>query len=103
MNSGRRPEVCAVYKFLKKWNALIIHFSGTPKGAGVERGAAHLFPADLQHVVNRNAMGGLSCSIVKPGDVFDGSQRNATGSIGVVLGLQSRESLVAVNPSDFGS
>lgn len=99
----QKPEVAEVHCFLRRRNALIVHFSGTPKGAGVERGEAHLFPADLQHVVDHRAMGGLSCSLVTPGDIFHGKERNATGSIGVVLDLQTKSSLVAVHPSDCGS
>lgn len=45
----------------------------------------------------------MSCSVVRPGDVFHGSERNATGSVGVVLDLQSSNSLVAVHPNDCGS
>jgi hypothetical protein len=98
-----KPKVEEVYDFLREHNALFVHFSGTPKGAGIERGEAHLFPNDLLHVARGGAMGGVSCSVVKPGDVFVGFERNATGSIGVVLGLQTKDSLVAVHPSDCGS
>jgi hypothetical protein len=99
----QKPEMSEVTNFLRKHNALLVHFSGAPKGAGLERGNDHLFPADLTHVLQGKAMGGLSCSVVLPGDVFGGIERNATGCIGVVLGLQSPNSLVAVDPDDCGS
>lgn len=99
----KKPEVAEVYDFLSKHHALIVHFSGAPKGAGVDRGSAHLFPADLKFVVDGHAMGGISCSTVKPGDTFHGFERNATGCIGVVIGLQHKQSLVAVDPADCGS
>jgi hypothetical protein len=98
-----KPKISEVHAFLRKHNGLIVHFSGAPKGAGKERGPAHLFPADLQHVIERRAMGGLSCSVVCPGDTFHGFERNATGAIGVVLDLSTDASLVAAHPHDCGS
>jgi hypothetical protein len=99
----RKPTICEVYKFLHERNALIVHFSGTPKGAGKERGSSHLFPCDLHHVLRGLAMGGLSCSVVWPGDKFAGFDRNATGSIGVVVGFRTDQSLVAAHSGDCGS
>jgi hypothetical protein len=101
--SVEKPDLREIHDFLRGRNALIVHFSGAPKGAGVDRGAAHLFPVDLQHVIAGHAMGGVSCSVVHPGDVFHGFERNATGCIGVVLGLKSKESLVALDRHDCGS
>ncbi len=49
------------------------------------------------------AMGGVSCSIVRPNDIFHGFNRNATGCIGVVLDLKTESSLVAADPHDCGS
>lgn len=98
-----KPKISEVHAFLRKHNGLIVHFSGAPKGAGKERGSAHLFPADLRHVINGCAMGGLSCSVVRPGDIFHGFKRNATGCIGVVLDLKADASLVAADPQDCGS
>ena len=73
---------------------------GAPKGGGFD----HLFPEDLQHVIAGNAMGGLSCSVVRPGDIFHGAEeRNAIGSIGIVLDFQSKDCLVAADPHDCGS
>ena len=100
---SRKPTREEVREFLCQRNALLVHFSGAPKGAGLERGAAHLFPTDLRHVVDGHASGGLSCSVVQPGDVFQGIARNATGSIGLVLDLKSADSLLAVSADDCGS
>lgn len=102
MAAFKKPEVPEVYEFLRGHNALIVHFSGTPKGAGSN--FEHLYPADLQSVVNLEAMGGVSCSVVRPDDEFSDLERaNATGCIGVVLGLRDKDSLVAVHPHDCGS
>lgn len=101
--TAKRPSVNEVRLFLASRNALIVHFSGCPKGAGFERG--HVYPADLQHVLAREAQGGLAASVVMPGDRFaaDFSHCNSTGCIGVILDLNSPESLVAVSPHDCGS
>ncbi len=91
-----------IYEVLYEHNALIVHFSGCPKGAGVER-EDHMYPNDLKYVLDGNAQGGLSCSTVKPGDCFYGIERNATGCVGVLLGLKTDNSLRAVSPDDCGS
>lgn len=97
----KKPTVDEVHNILQRHSALIVHFSGAPKGSGVERG--HLYPQDLHHVKNGNAMGGVSCSVVCPTDVFHGDNRNAMGCIGLVLDLTESNSLVAVSPHDCGS
>jgi hypothetical protein len=100
--SFNKPEIADVYSFLRRHNALIVHFSGTPKGAGSN--FDYLYPADLQNVTALGGMGGLSCSAVRSGDEFaDLDRANATGCVGVVLGLQSKASLVAADPNDCGS
>lgn len=96
-----KPSIAEVHAVLSAHAGLIVHFSGAPKGSGVERG--HMYPQDLLHVIAGHAMGGVSCSVVKPGDNFYGIQRNATGCIGVILDLTAPESLVAVSASDCGS
>jgi hypothetical protein len=45
-------------------------------------------------------MGGLSCCVMGAHDNFD---KHSWGSIGVVLGFKSKESLVAADPHDCGS
>lgn len=98
----KRPTVQEMYDVLKKYNALIVHFSGAPKGAGASRNN-NLYPNDLQHAINGHAQGGLSCSTVIPRDNFQGLYRNATGCIGIVLGLKGKESLSGAYPKDCGS
>lgn len=97
-----RPMVDEVYNLLCQRSALIVHFSGAPKGAGAVR-KDHLFPNDLLHVINMKATGGVSSSVVLPNDNFHGVNRNATGCIGVILGLKGRESLEDANCEDCGS
>jgi hypothetical protein len=96
-----KPEIADVHAFLRKYKALVVHFSGAPKGSGKGRG--YFFPSDLRHVIEGNAMGGISCSVVIPGDVFSGPDANATGSIGVVVDLRTPASLVGADASDLGS
>lgn len=97
----KKPTVNEVHNVLRRYDGLIVHFSGAPKGSGVDRG--HLYPRDLRHVEQGKAMGGVSCSIVCPTDTFHGNRRNAIGCIGLVLDLIEPDSLVAVSPSDCGS
>lgn len=92
----------AIYGILEQNNALIVHFSGAPKGSGKCR-LDHMYPKDLLHVVNEYAQGGLSCSTIMPTDNFYGIDRNATGCIGVVLGLKSDCSVTSATPNDAGS
>ncbi len=95
-----RPEKQHVYKLLEQHNALIVHFSGAPKGVGND---SYLYPNDLKNVINGKAQGGLACSTVTPTDIFSGFNRNATGCIGVILGLNTCQSLVEVSQTDCGS
>lgn len=101
--SPKKPTVRQVYGLLSQHRGLIVHFSGAPKGVGKDRGAAHLFPSDLLHVIDGCAQGGVSSSVVRPGDVFSGHSRNATGTVGVILGLVEPQSLVAADRKDCGS
>ena len=97
-----KPTIEEVYAFLRQKSALIVHFSGTPKGGGSD--FDFLYPDDLKNVIALQAPGGVSCSTVMPGDEFaDLGRANATGCIGTVLGFQSRDSLVSVDPHDCGS
>ena len=98
-----KPEVSAVYEFLRSSNALLVHFSGTPPGTGKDRGK--LYPHDLKFATeHQETHRGLACSVVKPGDNFHGYEnRNATGTVGIILGLKSRDSLVGVSHTDMGS
>ncbi|TAH66236.1 MAG: hypothetical protein EWM45_11920 [Rhodopseudomonas palustris] len=97
MRHFNKPEIVELYELLSRRDALIIHFSG-PKGG--EEDSARLFPRDLMNVVSGGAQGGLSCCAISVGDDFD---RHAWGTIGVVLGLQTRNSLVVASAHDVGS
>jgi hypothetical protein len=92
-----KPEVVNVYALLGQSNSLIVHFHG-PKGD--ELRPERLFPHDLCAVVAGRAMGGLSCCTVGPLDHFD---KHAWGSVGTVIGLQHKQSIVAAEPNDCGS
>lgn len=100
MRSPTKPSLNEVLSFLANNNALIVHFSGTPKGVGM---SDKYYPEDLQDVLHGKAQGGLSCSVVKPGDEFHSSNRNTTGSVGVVIKPTTPESIIAVSHSDLGS
>lgn len=101
MNALLRPPLKDIYEFLDSQQALIVHFSGAPKGIGADRG--RLFPEDLLAVLDGAGAEGLSCSAVRPGDIFSGLTRNAIGCIGLILKPRSPQSLVGVGPSDLGS
>lgn len=96
-----RPAIAQVHDILRRHHGLIVHFSGAPKDSGADRG--FLYPADLHHVVAGRAMGGISCSVVTPTDVFDGLERNATGCIGVIVDLTTPHSIASAAAGDAGS
>jgi len=97
-----RPHLAEIHNVLAKYNALIVHFSGTPKGAGSN--FEHLFPLDLIEVIKGNAHTGLSCSTVLPGDNFANlDSANATGCIGVILGMKTNQSIRDAHYTDSGS
>lgn len=95
-----RPSLVEIEEFLIQNQALIVHFSGTPKGVGP---GEHLFPDDLLHVLAGNAGGGLSCSVVTPRDSFHGGTRHATGTVGLIICPRLPASLIGVSPGDAGS
>jgi len=102
MSGYQKPEICEVHKLLEKHDALIVHFSGTPKGAGSD--FDYNFPGDLRKVAEGSAITGISCSVVTPRDQFACLEKaNATGCIGVIVGLSAPDSLVAASPGDCGS
>lgn len=99
-----RPPVGDVYQLLQSVNGLLVHFSGAPKGSGQTDPERLWFPDDLTKVLEGNAHGGVSASIVMPGDTFGEWQgNNAIGCIGVILGLQSPQSLRCADSADCGS
>ncbi|QCI64584.1 hypothetical protein [Phreatobacter stygius] len=95
-----KPEVVEVHEFLRRHCALIVHFSGTPGGADPD---SPKFPDDLTTVIGGQAKDGVCCSVVKPGDTFDGFDRHAFGTVGVILDLNAKESLATADPGDGGS
>lgn len=96
-----KPTTNEIYAFLNKKSGLVVHFSGCPKGIGREN---NLYPDDLNKIINDHVHGGLSCSLIIPGDNFsaDNVRNEATGAIGVIVGFDE-DGLVAVSPSDCGS
>lgn len=98
----KKPRLKVVDAFLCRHRALVVHFSGTPKGAGST--FEEPYPDDLLTVIKGGASTGVSASLVMPGDEFNDVHRaNATGCVGVVLRLRDPTSLVAVHPRDCGS
>lgn len=96
-----RPEVTEVHKVLNAWGGIIVHFSGVPSGTST--GLNLQFPDDLNHVLTGNAQGGISCSTVRPGDTFEGPQRNSWGCVGVIVRGRTPWSLAGVDAHDCGS
>lgn len=100
MHFPAKPSLDEVRLFLAKHQALVVHFSGTPKGIGPGQ---ETYPKDLIKVCSGGAQGGISCSVVKPGDRFHGDICHGTGSVGLVIALNGANSLVAVSEKDVGS
>lgn len=97
-----RPGLDEIHAVLATHRALIVHFSGTPKGGGSDY--EHLYPADLEEVIAGRCNGGLSCSTVMPGDEFaDLNRANATGCVGVILGLKAPQSILDAHRRDCGT
>jgi len=101
----KRPTVDEVLQELRRWEGIIVHFSGVPPG--MSAGTNLAFPADLQYVIAGNAQRGISCSTVRPGDRFEAippsTWRNSWGCIGVIVRPQHPWSLVGVDRHDAGS
>lgn len=97
-----RPSLSDIHRVLAAHSALIVHFSGTPKGSGSN--FEYLFPYDLEEVIAGRSQTGISCSTVMPGDEFrDLSSPNATGCIGVILIPLAPGSVLDAHPTDCGS
>jgi hypothetical protein len=88
-----------IHSCLAARNALIVHFSSNPNISDFDR----FFPEDLRGVIAGNAMCGLCCSAVLPGDSFHGINANSFGSIGVIIDLVEAASLRAVTVGDGGA
>jgi hypothetical protein len=91
-----RPSIQEVHEILRKHRALVVHFSSVPRLDNTE----HHFPDDLRYALNNpNMRGGLCCSVVRPGD----TRENAFGTVGLILDLNTNESLIAVSRGDGGA
>lgn len=91
-----------IHDLLRHHNALIVHFSGVPKGVGLGKKE---FPCDLRDAINGSAAFHLSCSIILPPDRFSlfGETPPATGMIGIILDISSPDSITYVSHTDGGS
>jgi hypothetical protein len=89
-----KPDVATTHQVLRKYNALIVHFSSVPKLDN-----KFYFPEDLRYALNNPDNGGLCCSTVMPGDKLD----NAFGAVGLIFDLSAADSLIAVSSGDGGA
>ena len=96
-----KPSTKDIHSFLNEKNALVVHFSGCPKGAGP---GEKIFPDDLKDVLSGAITGALSCSVVIPGDRYshEPDEGNAIGTVGVILDVDG-SNLTAVGHRDAGS
>jgi len=77
--------------------ALIVHFSGVPKGTGHPM----QYPGDLAKAL-ADTQEILCCSTIEPGDLARRPPA-ATGSVGVVVGPIDEASIIFVHHDDVGS
>jgi hypothetical protein len=98
-----RPEVADVHELLRRKNSLIVHFSGTPPMHCENWGEDHFYPKDLRHVIDGKAQRGICCSTVKPGDAFVPPNAASTGCVGVVIRMNSKDSLIFASCRDDGT
>lgn len=96
-----RPEVARIHELLREWGGLVVHFSGVPKG--VPSTFNQPYPGDLLQIADGKAQGGLSCSAVRPTDIFDGFHTHAWGCVGVIVRPRAPHSLIGVSAGDLGS
>jgi hypothetical protein len=90
-----RPTIAEVQEILRRYRALVVHFSTLPR---LDRQV--FFPEDLRYVINNpNLPGGICCSVVKPGD----TKENTFGEVGLILDFSTSESLIAVSRADGGA
>ena len=102
MQNYNRPTEQEINCLLRQKSALIVHFSGAPPGSGSPYD--DVYPVDLKKVITGRCQGGLSCSTVMPNDNFsDLKTANATGCVGVILGLKSKNSVKDVHAADCGT
>ena len=82
---------------LRNKPALIVHFSGVPKGIGQTVN----YPNDLEFAL-ANLTEILCCSTIEPGD-FHRCPNGASGSVGVVIGPVTAGGVIFVHNDDVGS
>ena len=95
-----KPGIVEVHEVLRRRKGLIVNFSGAPGASDTPI----RYPADLRTVIAGGAMSGVPCSVVMPGDIFTGTgERNAYGTVGVILDLRTEQSLATATRGDGGS
>lgn len=82
---------------LRERPALIVHFSGCPRGVGRD---TH-YPCDLSSVI-ANSQEIICCSTIEPHD-FDVPPFGGSGFVGVVLDPLGEEGIVFVDHEDHGA
>jgi len=97
-----KPTTHEIYDFINEVSGLVVHFSGCPKGIGREINL--YYPDDLNKIINGEVNGGISCSLIIPGDFFSfcSDETKAIGTIGVIVGFDE-DGLIAVSSKDCGS
>jgi hypothetical protein len=81
--------------FLRRHQAVLVHFSGCPKGVGFDL----YYPNDLMRVIANPALD-ISASIFRPST---DTRYNTFGEIGVILDPRTDQSVVYVCEQDGGS
>lgn len=85
---------------LRTHRALIVHFSGTPRGIGAGQVRSD-FPQDLLDVMANAGSWEVPCSTASPGQSRDDS--HFLGEIGLILRCRDGASLLGVCEQDAGS
>lgn len=89
-----------IRKVLRTHGALVVHFSGTPRGVGGGQVRPD-FPADLQQVALNARTWQVPCSTVSSGHAR--GKGDLMGSVGLVLRCRRGASLLGVHHEDAGS
>lgn len=89
------PTQSEIRSLLREKNAVLVHFSSTPKMSN----NTFLYPSDLRGVIDNVDTYQPTCSTVLPND----TSLNAAGSIGVILDLNVDGSVLSAKWEDSGS
>lgn len=90
----------SVRSLLAAENVLIVHFSGTPR---MTAQPGLFYPDDLKKVQN-NGVSAVCCSTIHSSDEFNMfGKANAIGSVGLILDINSDNSVMAADRKDTGS